>query len=147
MLNIWLIQFVFSSIATTPFFHSYITYIEHFFTSTFFPSSITRALFFYADNLLSTFLSLRDKDKELTQAEKAFEKSKFLLLNKNPALQKILKKASTRDMSDKKVRQMSFVWYLKEYTLLYFSWVWSSIIQSSISWKLTITISTISQYC
>jgi hypothetical protein len=64
---------------------------------------MARTLFIYADGLISSFLHIRDKETELLKALKALEKCKFLLLHSNPVLQKMLRKASTRDMSDKKV--------------------------------------------
>ena len=64
---------------------------------------VSRALFYYADNIISEGINTRGMESELQQAKRALEKCKFLLLHEQPLLQKMLKKASSRDMSDKKV--------------------------------------------
>eukprot|EP00596_Hydrurales_sp_CCMP1899_P010163 CAMPEP_0119037214 /NCGR_PEP_ID=MMETSP1177-20130426/5419_1 /TAXON_ID=2985 /ORGANISM="Ochromonas sp, Strain CCMP1899" /LENGTH=607 /DNA_ID=CAMNT_0006998151 /DNA_START=90 /DNA_END=1910 /DNA_ORIENTATION=+ len=64
---------------------------------------VSRALFFYADEIITSGLTVRGQEIELLKALKAVEKCIFLFLNDNPLLQKMLKKASTRDMSDNKV--------------------------------------------
>ena len=66
-------------------------------------NDVSRALFFYADDLITECLTTRGKEMELQQAKKALEKCKFLILHENVLLQKILKRASSRDMSDNKV--------------------------------------------
>ena len=66
-------------------------------------NDVSRALFYYADELIINGLTTRGMETELIKAKKALEKCKFLLLHENAALQNMLKKASTRDMSDNKV--------------------------------------------
>ena len=66
-------------------------------------NDVSRALFYYADELIINGLTTRGMETELIKAKKALEKCKFLLLHENATLRKMLKKASTRDMSDNKV--------------------------------------------
>ena len=64
---------------------------------------VSRALFFFADELIADCLTVKGKESELFKAKKALEKCKFLLLHANPPLQKMLDRAKARDMSDNKV--------------------------------------------
>jgi TATA-binding protein-associated factor Taf7 len=52
---------------------------------------VSRALFFYADELITNGLTIRGQEIELLKALKAVEKCIFLFLNDNPLLQKMLK--------------------------------------------------------
>ena len=64
---------------------------------------VSRGLFYYANAIISEGLTTSGMEAELQSAMKALEKCKFLLLHQNPLLQKMLKRASSRDMSDNKV--------------------------------------------
>lgn len=52
---------------------------------------VSRALFFYADEIITNGLTIRGQESELLKALKAVEKCIFLFLNDNPLLQKMLK--------------------------------------------------------
>jgi hypothetical protein len=64
---------------------------------------VSRALFYYANSIITEGLTTSGMESELQSAMKALEKCKFLLLHQNPLLQKMVKKAASRDMSDNKV--------------------------------------------
>ena len=64
---------------------------------------VSRALFYYANAIITEGLTTSGMESELQSAMKALEKCKFLLLHQNPLLQKMVKKAASRDMSDNKV--------------------------------------------
>ena len=64
---------------------------------------VSRGLFYYANAIISEGLTTSGMEAELQSAMKALDKCKFLLLHQNPLLQKMLKRASSRDMSDNKV--------------------------------------------
>lgn len=66
-------------------------------------NDVSRALFYYADDVISKYLTVKGMEMELLKAKKALEKCKFLLLHENDVLQKMLKRASVRDMGDNKV--------------------------------------------
>jgi hypothetical protein len=52
---------------------------------------VSRALFFYADEIITNGLTIRGQESEFLKALKAVEKCIFLFLNDNPLLQKMLK--------------------------------------------------------